>query len=72
MSLQAAIDFWHELLAADPLTTWEQFQSATQTDRLYFGTRPVCSVLRPHFLSPRAYSYLVEASRIVRGALGKK
>ena len=71
MSLQAAIDFWHELLAADPLTTWEQFQSATQTDRLYFGTRPVCSVLRPHFLSPRAYSYLVEASRIVRGALGK-
>ena len=71
MPLQAAIDFWHELLAAAPLATWEQFQSATQTDRLYFGTRPVCSILRPHFLSPHEYRYLVEVSAILRGALGK-
>jgi hypothetical protein len=71
MSVQAAIDRWHELLAADPLGTWEQVQAAMAADRLYFGARPVCSVLRPHFLSPRAYSYLVEVSRIVRGALGK-
>ena len=60
MSVQGAIDHWHKLLAADPLGTWEQVQAAMQADRLYFGTRPVCSVLRPHFLSPRAYSYLVE------------
>lgn len=71
MSVQAAIDRWHELLAADPLEAWEQVQAAMQADRLYFGARPVCSVLRPHFLSPRAYSYLVEVSRLVRGALGK-
>jgi len=71
MSVQAAIDRWHELLATDPLGTWEQVQAAMQADRLSFGARPVCSVLRPHFLSPRAYSYLVEVSRIVRGALGK-
>ena len=71
MSVQGAIDHWHKLLAADPLGTWEQVQAAMQADRLYFGTRPVCSVLRPHFLSPRDYSYLVEVSRIVRGALGK-
>jgi len=71
MSVQSAIDRWHELLAADPLATWEQFQAAMQADRLYFGTRPICSVLRPHFLSPRAYAYLLEVSRIVRGALGK-
>lgn len=71
MSVQIAIDRWHELLMTDPLATWEQVQSAMQADRLYFGARPVCSVLRPHFLSSRAYSYLLEASRILRGALGK-
>ena len=44
MSVQIAIDRWHELLMTDPLATWEQVQSAMQADRLYFGARPVCSV----------------------------
>jgi hypothetical protein len=71
MRVSEAIDLYHETLARDPQGTWEQFQAALQAERLYFGTRPICSVLRPHFLSGRAYAYLVEVSRVVRGALGK-
>lgn len=71
MGVFEAIDRYHEILARDALGTWEQFQAALQAERLYFGTRPICSVLRPHFLSAPAYAYLIEASRVVRGALGK-
>ena len=71
MNIPAAIDYYHEILARDAPGTWDQFEDALQTERLYFGTRPICSVLRPHFLSGRAYAYLIEVSRVVRGALGK-
>lgn len=71
MFVQDAVDHWHELLAADSSTIWEELQAAWQAERIYFGTRPVCSVMRPHFLSRRAYAYLVEASGLLRSALGK-
>ncbi len=71
MNVPGAIDRYHDLLTHDPQGMWDQFQAALQAESLYFGSRPICNLLRPHFLSARAYAYLVEVSQVVRSALGK-
>jgi hypothetical protein len=59
MSLQEPIATYHELLT-DALAGESQDQLDDQLRRrgLYFGDRPLCTVLRPRFLTPEQYRFL--------------
>ena len=68
MSLREAIDSYHELLT-DDVAADSQAQLEDQTRRrgLMFGERPLCTVLRPRFMSAQQYDYLqARAGRILR------
>jgi uncharacterized circularly permuted ATP-grasp superfamily protein len=56
----SAIGHYHELLARGQVASRSQEQlTALQEARgLFFGTRPLCSVLRPRFLSAPEYRFL--------------
>ena len=63
-----AIAFYHGLLAAGgtlAADSHERLMHGQQTRELFFGTRPVCTVLRPRFLSPGQYRFLQERVRIL-------
>lgn len=55
-----AIVSYHDLLASGGLAADSQaaLDRAQQNRGLLFGTRPVCTVLRPRFLSPHQYRFL--------------
>lgn len=59
MNLTKAIDHYHSLLtpeiAAESQTQMEEMQ---RKGGMFFGTRPLCSVLRPRFLSTAQYHFL--------------
>jgi glutathionylspermidine synthase len=59
MALQRAIDDYHALLSND-LAQESQAQLDDQLRRrgLFFGKRPLCTVLRPRFLTTGQYSFL--------------
>ena len=60
MSLRAAIDEYHELLATGDLAAESSGWLEDQQRRrgLLFGGKPLCTVLRPRFLSPARYDHL--------------
>ena len=59
MSLRGAIDRYHELLAGDVAAdTQAQLDEQLQRRGLLFGERPLCTVLRPRFMSAPQYEYL--------------
>ena len=68
MSLRTAIDRYHELLGGDVATDSQaQLDEQLQRRGLLFGERPLCTVLRPRFMSTQQYDYLqVRAGRILR------
>lgn len=72
MALQAAIDDYHALLT-DDLAGETQAQLDDQLRRrgLYFGERPLCSVLRPRFLTPDQYGFLKARTALLLRAFGK-
>jgi hypothetical protein len=72
MPLQAAIDHYHALLT-DDLAGETQAQLDDQLRRrgLFFGDRPLCSVLRPRFLTPEQYRYLKGRCGVLLRAFGK-
>ncbi len=72
MALQAAIAHYHELLT-DDLAGETQAQLDDQLRRrgLFFGSRPLCSVLRPRFFTPSQYQFLKERSAILLRAFDK-
>jgi uncharacterized circularly permuted ATP-grasp superfamily protein len=67
-----AIDYYHELLASKHLdSTREMLELATRRDRLSFGDRAVCTVLRPCFIDEATYDYIKRVSTLVmRGLAG--
>lgn len=69
MALQAAIDHWHALLEQD-LAEETQAQLEDQLARrgLFFGTRPLCSVLRPRFLTAKQSSFLRQRCAVLMKA----
>jgi hypothetical protein len=72
MALQAAIDHWHGLLSQDMAdATREQLEAQLSLRGLFFGKRPLCSVLRPRFLTARQSSFLRERSALLLGAFRK-
>ncbi|MBX7104863.1 MAG: hypothetical protein K1X57_12330 [Gemmataceae bacterium] len=70
--LADAISHYHDLLtptlAADAQA---HLDHQTRSRGMLFGTRPVCSVLRPRFLSPDQYRFLCGAVRRIAGAFSK-
>jgi uncharacterized circularly permuted ATP-grasp superfamily protein len=70
--LQDAIDAWHGLLT-DELAeeTSAQLNAQLKQRGLFFGDRPLCSVLRPRFLTAQQYRYLQERGRLLLSAFAK-
>ena len=72
MALQRAIDLYHELLEPQ-LAADSQGQLEEQLRRrgLFFGDRPLCTVLRPRFLTPEQYRFLRDRCALVLSAFRK-
>ncbi|HLE30640.1 MAG TPA: circularly permuted type 2 ATP-grasp protein [Anaerolineales bacterium] len=70
--LREAIDFYHSLLD-DSTARESQGQLNDQLHRreLFFGERPLCTVLRPRFLTTEQYHHLQRAIRSVMPAFAK-
>lgn len=62
MSLQEAIAYYHDLLQDEGLAeeTAAQLEDQMRLRGLFFGARPLASVLRPRFLTASQYRYLQE------------
>lgn len=72
MALQAAIDDYHALLSDDlAAETQEQLLDQLRRRGLFFGERPLCSVLRPRFLTPGQYRFLKVRTRVLLRAFAK-
>ncbi|HYP27520.1 MAG TPA: hypothetical protein VE262_12450 [Blastocatellia bacterium] len=71
-----AIDFYNELLEGRHFdSTREILARASERHKLFFGARPVCTVLRPYLIDEALYSEVRRISALVmRGisALGKR
>lgn len=71
MTPDDAIDRYHELLARDGVAeeTARRLAEAIDTRRLAFGTRSLCDVLRPRFLTPERERLLCDRAGIISAAL---
>jgi hypothetical protein len=68
-----AIDRYHELLSSGGLAA-ETYEVLTRQQRdrgLFFGDRPLCSVLRPRFFTPQQHRFLQERVKLLLGAFRK-
>src|SRR5436305_6332827 len=72
MPLREAIETYHDLLT-DELASATQAQLDDQQFRrgLFFGQRPLCTVLRPRFMTPEQYRFLQSRVRILLHAFEK-
>jgi uncharacterized circularly permuted ATP-grasp superfamily protein len=72
MALQEAIQRYHDLLG-DTLASDTQARLDEQQQRrgLFFGDKPLCTVLRPRFLTPEMYRFLQARVALVMRAFGK-
>src|SRR5258708_30357611 len=70
--LREAIETYHALLS-DEVAAESQAQLDEQQRRrgLIFGERPLCTVLRPRFMSPEQYRYLQRHVAILLGPFSK-
>ena len=72
MALRKAIGTYHDLLTEDlALESWGQLEEQMRNRGLFFGDRPLCTVLRPRFLTLRQYNYLRGQIRPLLGAFDK-
>jgi uncharacterized circularly permuted ATP-grasp superfamily protein len=72
MSLREAIENYHDLLT-DELAAASQAQLDDQQQRrgLFFAQRPLCTVLRPRFMTPEQYRFLQSRTRVLLRAFDK-
>ncbi|HET6763908.1 MAG TPA: hypothetical protein VFH27_09550, partial [Longimicrobiaceae bacterium] len=72
MPTRDAIDTWHGLLTDELAAESQGRLDEEQTRRgMYFGDRPLCSVLRPRFLSPGQYRSIRAGVEVLLGAFGR-
>lgn len=72
MALKEAVDTYHDLLTeARAEESWEQLQDQMMRRGLYFGERPICTVLRPRFLTAEQYKFLQREIRPLLRAFDK-
>jgi hypothetical protein len=70
--LRKAIDVYHGLLDDELARASNELLEEQQQRRgLFFGTRPLCTVLRPRFLTADQYRYLQQAIRAIAPVLAK-
>jgi hypothetical protein len=72
MLLQEAIQTYHDLLS-DQIAqdSQEQLDEQLQKRGLFFGDRPLCTVLRPRFFTPRQYRFLRGQVKVILSAFDK-
>jgi hypothetical protein len=64
--VKAAIDAYHGLLSdAQGAETQSQLDDQQRRRGLFFGDRPLCTVLRPRFLSSEQYAFLTGRVRLL-------
>jgi hypothetical protein len=66
-----AIALYHGLLQSDPAlaaASQEALDAGLHEENLFFGDRPLCSVLRPHMITTGQYARVRDACRLVIGA----
>lgn len=72
MSLKDAIQTYHDLLTDEVAAeSQDQLDSQLRHRGLFFGNRPLCTVLRPRFLAPDQYNGLRRAIRPLLKAFNK-
>jgi uncharacterized circularly permuted ATP-grasp superfamily protein len=70
--IQEAIDRYHGLLTDEvSADAHEALASRLKADGLYFGERPICRVLRPHFYLRENWDYLTRETEILLNAFTK-
>src|SRR5262245_3938136 len=71
--LADAIARYHDLLGSDNLAadSQDQLDRLTKLRQLYFGDRPVCTVLRPRFLSTSQFRFLQRQVRALLPAFAR-
>src|ERR1041384_3187632 len=68
-ALQRAIEAWHEGLTPELAgESWQWLTDQLSRRRLFFGDRPLCTVLRPRFLTPARYDLLRARIAVLLGA----
>lgn len=66
------IETYHHLLHQSNVPQlWADFRARMAENLLSFGDRPICSVLRPHFMHPAEYERMVTATEAVVSAIHK-
>ncbi len=74
MIIDDAIAHYHHLLETDPTllaASRQALEEGMRDEGLFFGERPLCSVLRPHMIEAAQYAQVREACRHVIGATVK-
>lgn len=73
MSLQHAIELYHRLLDEEGIAadSWGQMEAQLRDRGLYFGDRPLCTVLRPRFLLAEQYRFLQERVSLLLSAFAR-
>jgi hypothetical protein len=67
--IERAIQDYHDLFTDEVAAeNWELLKEMMQQRRLAFGRRLLCTVLRPHFLTPREYAYIQQECNVLLGA----
>ena len=67
-----AIDAYHDVLTADVAADSQAvLDEQTRKRDLLFGDRPLCTVLRPRFMSPAQYRLLQRRAGALMGAFGR-
>jgi uncharacterized circularly permuted ATP-grasp superfamily protein len=72
MTLQHAIQTYHNLLTASVAAESQgELEGQQQRRGLFFGERPLCTVLRPRFLTPGQYRFIQRRTRTLLRAFDK-
>ena len=72
MPTREAIETWHALLTDEVAAESQARLDEEQVRRgMYFGERPLCSVLRPRFLSHAEYRAIRAGVEVLLGAFGR-
>src|SRR5437763_14415093 len=72
MSLREAIESYHELLTDElAAASYHQLEEQQRRHGLFFGGRPLCSVLRPRFMTPEQYRFLQSRVNLLLRAFDK-
>ncbi len=67
-----AIEHYHTLLFGSRLDdAIDKLLAGTANHNLTFGTRPICTVLRPMLMTEKLYDYVKRESALVLSAIGK-